>query len=79
MVIGAWFLAIYLQENGSWNSTIKAADSEKICVQAAKWRWQMYWQSGKEDDSDLRISCYDEWGSNRYFIRCTKYGSCTIK
>lgn len=79
MGLEAWFLAIYLNSDGNWKGTVTGAPSAKECFQAAKLRWVQYWASGEDTDNFMRVACYDEGSKNRYFIRCTRYGSCTLK
>lgn len=79
MVIGAWFFVTYMNVNDSWKSKVQEVESEKICVQAAKWKWDQYWKNGHKDDSKMRIECHDSESKMHYFVRCNEYGSCTIK
>ena len=75
----AWYLAIYLNNQGSWVQKNERAISETMCLQQARWKWQDYWASGKPDDNDMRLQCYSDDWKTRYWIRCTKSGSCSIK
>lgn len=79
MLTAAWYLAVCINNNNHWDIKTERADNEHTCLQLARQRWRNYWDEGHEDDSKLRLQCYDEYYVQRFWVTCTKYDSCTIK
>lgn len=79
MITSAWYLAIYINQNNNWKLSVQRAMDEKQCLWIARDKWKKYWLSGNEDDSKLRLKCYDDNNRTQYWITCTRYDSCSIK
>lgn len=79
-MITEWSLALWISINGSWGQpTIKPQLNESSCIQSARNEWKAYWSKGNEDDSKLRVKCYNQDDRTQYWVRCTKYDSCSVK
>ncbi len=79
-MITAWYLAIMIQKSDGWHTKeIIGMPSESVCLQFGQDKWKRYWVTGGKTGTDLQMLCYDESYSQRIWLTCTQYGSCTIK
>lgn len=79
MITAAWYLAIFINNNGVWKTTVERSESESMCLQQARGKWRKYWQEGHDDESKMQLRCYDDDQTKEYWVHCTKYDSCSIK